>query len=144
MDKQELMDKKDSMILSELEGNSRQSVRDISRKTKIRPSTVHLRIQKLIQDGFIKCFTIRLNREKLGQTLTVFMLVSTNGNIPDSFFKSPNIVEVFGITGEYDLIIKCRFRDVGEFNRFILEFRNFPQINKTLTMVGTLRLKKEV
>jgi DNA-binding Lrp family transcriptional regulator len=138
------MDKKDMMILSELKKDSRQAVRDIARKTKLRPSTVHVRMRKLVKDGIIEKFTLKLDNKKSGENFIVFILVSTNKIIPDTFFRSHHIKEVFGITGEYDLILKCKFRDIEEFNGFVLDFRNYPQINKTLTMVATLSLKEEI
>lgn len=136
--------KKDKNILEQLKKNSRQSVRELSKKTGIRPSTVHLRIKKLIQERIIEKFTIKLNYKKLGTNFIVFILVNTNSNIPNTYFQKPCITEVFGITGEYDLILKCRFKDVEEFNSFVIELRNLPQINKTHTLVGTIMLKEEV
>jgi len=138
------MDKTDQMIIEELRKDSRQPVRDIARKAKLRPSTVHLRMKKLFKAGVIKRYTVKLDNKKAGEGFIVFILVSTSRHIPDSFFRSRNIREVFGITGEFDLIMKCKFRDIEEFNNFVLDFRNYPQINKTLTMVGTLTLKEEV
>jgi DNA-binding Lrp family transcriptional regulator len=139
-----MLDKKDLLIIEELRKNSRQAVRDIAKKTKLRPSTVHLRIQKLSKEGVIDKFTIKLDNNKAGENFIVFILVSTNKKIPDAFFSSKNIKEVFGVTGEYDLIIKCKFKDIDEFNGFVLDFRNYPQINKTVTMVGTLTLKEDI
>jgi DNA-binding Lrp family transcriptional regulator len=138
------MDKTDLLIIGELKKNSRQPVRDIAKKTKIRPSTVHLRIRKLVKDKIIEKFTVKLDSKKTDENFIVFILVSTTKNIPNSFFSNVHVKEVFGITGEYDLIIKCKFKDVEEFNRFVLEFREYPQINKTVTMVGTLTLKEDM
>ena len=138
------MDAKDRVILSELLENSRQSVREIAKKTNLRPSTVHIRIKKLQEDGLIEKFTVKLNNSKSGQNFVVFILVSTSRRIPNSFFASPSIKEVFGITGEYDLIIKCKFGDIEGFNNFVLGFRNYPQIKKTVTMVGTINIKEEL
>ena len=138
------MDKKDLLILEELKRNSRQSVRDIAKKTKLRPSTVHLRIKKLEKEGVIERFTIKLDNKKAEQNFIVFILVSTNKKIPNAFFENKHIREVFGVTGEYDLILKCKFKDIEEFNSFVLDFRNYPQISKTVTMVATLTLKEEI
>ena len=41
------MDKKDTAIIQRLQENSRASIRDIAKKTGIRPSTVHQRITRL-------------------------------------------------------------------------------------------------
>lgn len=139
-----MADKKDMAIIEELRKNSRQPVRDIAKKIKQRPSTVHMRLKKLVSEGVIERFTLKLSNKKSGENFIVFILVSTVKNIPDSFFMNNHIKEVFGITGEYDLIMKCKFQDIDEFNKFVLAFRDYPQINKTLTMVGTLTLKEEI
>jgi DNA-binding Lrp family transcriptional regulator len=138
------MDKKDTLILAELKNNSRQTVREIAKKTKLRPSTVHLRMQKLLSVGVIEKFTLKLDNKKAEENFIVFILISTNKLIPNSFFSSRHIKEVFGITGEYDLIMKCKFKDIDEFNTFVLGFRNYPQIDKTVTMVATVTLKEEL
>ena len=138
------MDKKDTAIVHELQKNSRQTVRDIAKKTKLRPSTVHLRIKKLEREGIVEKFTIKLDNKKSEQNFIVFILVSTTKNIPNTFFDNRHIKEVFGVTGEYDLILKCKFKDIEEFNKFVLDFRNYPQISKTVTMVATLTLKEEI
>jgi DNA-binding Lrp family transcriptional regulator len=139
-----IMDKTDLLILEELKKNSRQPVRDIAKKTRIRPSTVHLRIKKLVKDNIIEKFTVKLDNGKTEENFIVFILVSTTKNIPNIFFSNTHIKEVFGITGEYDLIMKCKFKDILDFNKFVLGFREYPQINKTVTMVGTLTLKEEI
>ncbi|MFH2020382.1 MAG: Lrp/AsnC family transcriptional regulator [archaeon] len=139
-----MKDKTDTAIIMQLKSDSRQPIRQIAKNIGQRPSTVHHRIKKLVEDGVIERFTIKLDNSKSGENFIVFILVSTNKIIPNSFFRSMCIKEVFGITGEYDIIMKCKFRDIEEFNKFVLDFRNYPQINKTLTMIGTLTLKEEV
>lgn len=100
----------------------------------------------MIKEGVIQKFTVKLDPEKFGQNLTVFMLVagSLNKYLDDRFMKSKNILEIHGITGEYDLLIKLRFKDMKQFNKFIIEFREkySRSISKTITMVGTVQLKE--
>jgi DNA-binding Lrp family transcriptional regulator len=140
------LDHKDLAILNLLEADARLSIRKIGTLTKIRPSTVHQRIKRMIKEGIIQKFTIKLDPEKFGENLTVFMLVagSLNKYLDDRFMKSKNILEIHGITGEYDLLIKLRFKDMKQFNKFIIEFREkySRSISKTITMVGTVQLKE--
>lgn len=140
------LDQKDLAILNLLEADARLSIRKIGTLTKIRPSTVHQRIKRMIKEGVIQKFTIKLDPEKFGENLTVFMLVagSLNKYLDDRFMKSKNILEIHGITGEYDLLIKLRFKDMKQFNKFIIEFREkySRSISKTITMVGTVQLKE--
>jgi len=140
------IDDKDLKIIEHLKQNARLSVRDLGKKTRIRPSTVHQRIKRLIDNGIIQSFTVKLDPEKIGENLTVFMLISGSLDkyLDDRLLKSKHILEIHGITGEYDLLIKLRFKDMKQFNKFIIEFRErySRSISKTITMVETVRLKE--
>ncbi len=136
------LDKNDRKILDVLKENSRLSSREVSEKTGIRPSTVHSRIQRLAKEGIIEKFSLKLNNELLGKNFVVYLFVETKENIPNKVFSNESIEEVYGVTGEYDLVIKCRFSNIIEFNKFIIEFRKLSMVGKTLTMVGTIKIKE--
>ena len=138
------LDLKDHKIINELKLNSRASVRDIAKKTGLRPSTVHQRMQKLIRNRIIEKFTLKLNNEALGENFIVFMLINAEKDIINTAFKSKHINEAFGITGEYDLILKLKFKDVREFNDYVISFRKKYNLRNTLTMVVTTVIKEEI
>lgn len=140
-------DGKDWKIIELLKQNSREPIREIAKKTKIRPSTVHQRIQKLIEGKTIEKFTIKLDNKAVGENFIVFMLVKggTTEYIDNKILHDKHVKEVFGITGEYDLLIKLKFEDVEEFHEFVLNFRkDRKEIQSTLTMVVTTNLKEEL
>ena len=120
------LDGKDHKIIEILRENARLSIRDIAKKTSIRPSTVHQRIQKLVKEGVIEKFTLKLNNKAFGEGFIAFLLITTKKNLPAVFFENKYIKEVFGVTGEYDLILKLKFKDVEEFNNYIINLRKFP------------------
>src|SRR3989344_1825890 len=137
------LDGKDIKILEILKADARLPIREIAKQTKIRPSTVHQRIQKLVESGVIEKFTIKLNDKEIGENFIVFMLVkgSTSEYVDNRFLNDRHVKEVFGVTGEYDLLIKLKFTNVEEFNGFILKFRKEnKEIQSTLTMVATANL----
>jgi len=141
------LDGKDIKILEILKADARLPIREIAKQTKIRPSTVHQRIQKLVESGVIEKFTIKLNDKEIGENFIVFMLVkgSTSEYVDNRFLNDRHVKEVFGVTGEYDLLIKLKFTNVEEFNGFILKFRKEnKEIQSTLTMVATANLKEEI
>src|SRR3989338_8565982 len=132
------IDNKDKAIIEALKQNSREPVREISKKTRIRPSTVHQRIQKLIENRTIEKFTVKLSNRQVGENFIVFMLVkgSTNDYIDSKTLNDRHVKEVFGITGEYDLMMKLKFKDVEEFHNFVLKFRkDNKDIQSTMTMI---------
>ncbi len=137
-------DDTDHKIIEVLRKNARSSIRDIAKQLKLRHSTVHVRIQKLIREKIIEKFTVKLNNKAMGENFIVFVFIATEKIIENHAFHHKNIKEVFGITGEYDLVMKCKFADIEEFNQFLLDFRKKHGLKKTLTMIGTVNLKEEL
>jgi DNA-binding Lrp family transcriptional regulator len=141
-----ILDEKDRKIIQALKDNSRMSIRKIADRTNIRPSTVHNKIRRLVDDEIIEKFTIKLNDEKIGENFNVFMFVS--GSLEKYLDKETQenrcVREAYGLTGEYDLLLKLKFRDMKDFNKFIIDFRDkyHEHITKTLTMVQTIKLKE--
>ena len=140
----EKIDKKDASIIKALKKDSRMSIRDIAKSTGTRPSTVHKRLTELKSKGVIEKFTIKLDNKQVGEDFIVFMFVNTETDLPASFFSSRNVKEAFGITGEYDLLIKLKFRDIAEFNDYVISLRKNRNIKKTLTTVATITLKEDI
>ena len=141
------LDNKDRKILEILKTDARLPIREISKQAKMRPSTVHQRMQKLMQEKIIDKFTIKLDNKAVGENFIVFMLIKggTSEYIDAKFLSNRHIKEVFGVTGEYDLLVKLKFANVEEFHDFILNFRKEKkEIQSTLTMVATTNLKEEV
>jgi len=141
------LDKKDNLIIDVLKENSRLSVRKTAKKTGVRPSTVHERIKKLVKEEVIEKFTLKLNNKAVGESFIVFMLVKggTKDYIDSSIINDKHIKEIFGVTGEYDLLLKLKFKDVEEFNDFLIKFRREQKgVRQTFTMVSTANIKEEI
>lgn len=138
------LDSKDLKIIKVLKENSRLAIRDIAKKTNIRPSTVHQRIQKLIENKVIEKFTLKLSNEAVEENFIVFMYLTTKEDLPKEFFNNRHIKEAFGITGEYDLLLKLKFKDIVEFNDFVISIRKNKSITKTITSVATVNIKEEL
>ncbi len=138
-------DKKDLMILEQLQKDSRMTVKAIGKKTGIRPSTVHKRILRLKEANVIRKFSVKVDDKAIEENFAVIMMVKTKPSalLDESVLKSRHIKEVYGITGEYDLLMKMKFRDVEEFNTFIIRFRKEQNIVNTLTFVVTARVKED-
>jgi DNA-binding Lrp family transcriptional regulator len=137
-----MLDKADFSILECLKSGSRDTIRNIAKKTRLRPSTVHQRMRSLESDGTIRNYTVNLDRKKIGLGFVAFLLIETKSRIPDSILENPHVAEVYGITGEYDLLIKLQFADIGGFNAFLLKLRENRSIRKTMTMVATVAVKE--
>jgi len=138
------LDGKDHKIIAELRKDSRAPIRNIAKATNIRPSTVHQRIQRLIRNNIIEKFTLKLNNDAVGENFIVFMLITTKKDIENAVFRQAHIKEVFGVTGEYDLLLKLKFKDVAQFNDFVIKFRKEQPVERTMTLVATTTIKEEL
>lgn len=134
-------------MLEVLRGNARASLREISTQTGLRPTTAFNRIRRLTDGGVIERFTIRVNPSAVGEDFVVFVLVS---GLPEKFadewlLKNRHVAEAYGVTGEYDLLIKLRFAGKTEFNDFIIDFRERYKrsITRTVSMIETATLKRD-
>ena len=67
---------KDKKIIGLLKEEGRASIRDIAKKTNLRPSTVHQRLRKLQDDQVIEKFTVKLNNDAVEENFIVFILVN--------------------------------------------------------------------
>ena len=145
MEEDEFLDKKDMAIIDYLKQNSRQSTYQISKKIGIPIPTVHNRIKKLEKEGIIKQYSLVLDQKKIGNTITVYILVHYNISVwkkeADRYLLGkylsalPNIVEIKYITGRFDILLKFYVKDMEMLNNIIMkDLRKIPGIGQTETI----------
>ena len=96
------------------------------------------------KDGVIEKFTVKLDNRAVDENFIVFMNITTTQDLPGTFFKDPHIKEAFGMTGEYDLMLKLKFSGIEAFNDYLITLRKRKDIIKTITTVATINLKEEI
>ena len=143
----ELLDKKDIQILRITQRNSKITTREIARQLNIPVTTVFTRIKKLEQKGIIKEYRAILNEKKLGKGTTAFILASfsyrtqnkellSQRELAREIAKFPEVQEVHIITGDWDLLIKVKAKNVEAIGKFVIDkLRLIKGIEKTLTCV---------
>ena len=146
-----MIDGKDKLILAELKKNSRKSITDIGKKIKVPRVTVHDRINKMIDNGIIKSFTVIPDYYKLGLTCKVFIFVSFRADadisqkeLANRIAKLSGVFEVHIISGEYDLLLKVRGASLDEIGKLVVEkIRQMKGVGKTLTFACFETIKEE-
>ena len=148
-----MLDKIDFKILDALKQDSKVSMREISRKIGVAASTVHDRIRALKKERVIKRYTGDIDNDKIGKSLTAYMLLSfdsgeiqkhniTDHKVTDDLAKHPAIEEVCSITGRSDLFIKVNVKDMKELDEVTVKFiRQAIGVSRTETMVVMYRGK---
>ncbi|RLG51846.1 MAG: Lrp/AsnC family transcriptional regulator [Thermoproteota archaeon] len=136
------MDSKDLRILKLIQENCKLTVRELARLVKSPATTVHSRIKKLEREGVIKGYKAIVDAGKVGFRTTAFILVSFSYNglsqreVARKIAGIPEVQEVHIITGDWDMILKVKVRDVEELGRLVIDkLRTIEGVEKTLTCV---------
>jgi Lrp/AsnC family transcriptional regulator for asnA, asnC and gidA len=117
------LDEVDRAILSSLRGDARISLRDMSRMSGISDATIQFRLKRMKANGVIDRFTIMANPAATGYLVTAIILVQTDNERHDQVVEAlaevPEITEVYGVLGEYDLFLKVWSRSLDGLNAII-------------------------
>lgn len=137
---------KDLEILGMLQKDGKQSLKEMAKKAGIPITTVYDKIRKFEAEGVIKKYTAVLDGRKLGRPLTAFVFVSIKYHFPDEakplsqreiarkIAQIPNVQEVHIITGDWDLLLKVKGRDMEDISSFIVDkLRAIKGVDRTFT-----------
>ncbi|MBS7615803.1 Lrp/AsnC family transcriptional regulator [Candidatus Bathyarchaeota archaeon] len=142
------LDEKDLAILNLLQKNCRMTAKEIAKKINSPVTTVFAKIKRMEQQEIIKEYRAILDHKKLGFGVTAFILASVsygtrNKNeetslsqrvIAEQISKFPEVQEVHIISGDWDILIKVKDRDVDAIGKFVVDkLRTVKGIEKTLT-----------
>ncbi len=139
IDRDMMLDEVDKRILEVLEKDSRTPLRKISKQVKIPPSTVYGRIKRLRKRGVVRRFVAILNPKALGFLVLAFVLIKARAGmcstVTEGLKEYPEILEIYEVTGDYDIIIKVIMRSYEELNTFLDKIGGIEGIESTCTMV---------
>lgn len=142
------LDETDYRILELLFKDARSSFRDIASSLKVSPSTVFFRVKKLEEQGVLQGFVPVLDFEKLGFGVTVAINVKAKGGkleeVEKEIARSPNVIAVYDVTGEWDVLVIAKFKNMRELNTFVKKMLSSPHIEHTLTSTVLNRVKENL
>jgi len=122
----------DLAILRELQRNSRASYSKVSKSTGIPQSTVHDKIKKLREKGVIKQYSIILDDAKIGQGDIAIIGVETGAklykDVAENLCQLDEVVEVYGTTAEFDLMLKIRATSRERLAQLLSEIRRIEGV----------------
>jgi Lrp/AsnC family leucine-responsive transcriptional regulator len=111
----------DSKILSLLHENARMPVAEIGRTIAMTQPAVTERIRKLEEQGIIAGYKAVLSPKKLGKDVTAFVLFKTSNCLDFQEFcsQSPDVIELYRISGEYNFMMKIITESMESFTAFL-------------------------
>lgn len=118
------VDQMDRKILRALQLDASLSQRDLADKVGMSQSACWRRLKALRDSGVINGQTIRIDPQRVGLGLTVFVMVRTKHHSSDwlRLFRQkisaiPNVIDFYRIAGEYDYMFKVMAKDMNDFDR---------------------------
>ncbi len=145
--KKKKIDGRDEKLLKLLQQDSKQSIADLSKSLGIGISSVHARMKTLKETGVIKQYTAIIDPHEVNRGTLAFILVTVRYRAPgkkgvlsqrefcEQIAVHPLVQGVYVLSGEYDVLLKVRAKNIGEMNKFIVDFlRELPEVDRTLTM----------
>jgi len=140
------MDTIDRRLLIELLRDARSSLRRLSEEMNVSPATLHNRLTRLVQEGIIKGFTALIDYSKLGYTLSAVIMAKVDGKHLVEFERevanADNVVAVYDVVGEYDVVLIAKFRSVEDLDAFLKQLLKNPKVERTYTSI-VLNVVKE-
>ena len=120
------LDTLDARILRVLQADGRISNLKLAEAVHLSPTAVLERVKRLTREGYILGYEAKLNPEKLGVGMLVFieiLLDRTVHDVMDNFKAAvqarPEILECHLVAGGFDYLLKTRVASMSAYREFI-------------------------
>lgn len=135
---QQHLDRIDVEILRILQVDSTKAIKDIAKEVGLSATPTYERIKRLENDGIIKKYIAVLDGIKIGLDITVFCNVTLKEQNKESLqsfenevAKIPEVLEVIGLSGNYDYMLKIVSPNIHAYNDFLMNvFSTIPNIGQ--------------
>ena len=122
----------------------------IAKKLKEPSTTIHYNIKKLEKEGDIKAYKAVFDYKKIGEGHCTFVLVNVSpekyGDPEDvvrELAKNPRVESIDIVTGEYELIMKLRSKDVDDYYEFMKHVIKKYKFSKVISITSLKQIKTE-
>ena len=132
------MDKLDIEILKLLSTNARMSLKQISEAVGITSPAVKTRIRKMEEDKIIRGYHVDLDTKSAGFMVTAFINVAVDAvrkqEFDDFIQNCPNVIECYGITGNYFALMKALFKSTMELDNFLHFIQKYGETSTNIVL----------
>ena len=134
-----ILDELDQKIIAELTINARISVPKLAKILGVARGTVQTRLDRLINSGIIKGFTILLHDGTHENMLRAFTLIELGNrnvrNTISSIKRIPGLVSVSNTNGKWDLIAEIAASKISDLNSMISHIRQLDGVVKSESFI---------
>jgi Lrp/AsnC family transcriptional regulator for asnA, asnC and gidA len=113
----------DLKIVKCLTDDARSTYKKIAEEAGVSEATVKNRIDKLMEEGIIKKFTVIMDYHKLGRAIKAFIGLKIQPaklqEIVEDIQKNPDVHVLYRTSGDVDLLIEVIFEQMEDLNKFL-------------------------
>jgi Lrp/AsnC family leucine-responsive transcriptional regulator len=137
------IDRIDRRILAELQINGKISNVELAKMVGLSPSPCLERVRRLEAQGYIESYNARLNPEKLGAAMLVFVEITLTKTSVDIFAEfsaavqeHEDIQECHLVSGNFDFLLKTRVADMSSYRKLLGDtLLRLPGVSESRTYV---------
>ena len=144
------LDRIDRKILVELQKDGRLSNVELAKRVGLSPTPCLERVRKLELDKFILSYNARVDPNKVGAALLVFVEITLSKTSPEDFDefskavqKSDEILECHLVSGSFDFLLKTRVANMAAYRELLGEtLLRLPSVRESRTYVVMEEVKQ--
>jgi Lrp/AsnC family leucine-responsive transcriptional regulator len=133
-------DNLDWKILALLQQNARLTNTEIGKQVGLSPPAVTARIRRLEDGGVIEGYAARINPKALGRDISALMRLraphAALARCLKAFDRTPEILEVYRITGEDCFVAKGTFARMADLERTIDVLSEFGSVTTSIILAS--------
>ncbi|NQX28787.1 Lrp/AsnC family transcriptional regulator [Microbacteriaceae bacterium VKM Ac-2854] len=122
------LDDLDRRLLAALRSDGRESVAALARRLDVTRATVTSRLDRLVADGVVVGFTVRVREEHDPQSIRAISLIEVEGRATDAVIRKlrgfPEIESLHTTNGGWDLVAELRTESLADFDRLLGRIRS--------------------
>jgi DNA-binding Lrp family transcriptional regulator len=126
------LDEVDRRLIAALRIDGRAPVSSLAAQLGMTRVTVKKRLDRLIEDGVVLGFTVRVHDETAGDDVRAICLIEVTGKntlkVIGDLRGFPQIEALYSTNGGWDLIAEIHTRSLAEFDRLLIEIRSIDGI----------------
>jgi DNA-binding Lrp family transcriptional regulator len=129
----------DAELINALLADGRASLRSLAEELDVSVTTVSNHLSDLEGDGVIRGYAPVIDYEEVGYDVTAIIQLKVEGDalpdITDRLEDRKQVVSVYEVTGDYDIIAVAKFEDTDDMNDEIKTVLTDPDVNESNTSV---------
>ena len=141
------LDDTDRRLLAVLLEDARISQRGLAQRIGVAQGTITNRLRRLEELGVIKGYTVLLEPESIGWTMTVITgLRIEKGsmiNVQQNIAADPRVFAVYDVTGDYDSMVLARVRSRKDLDDLTMTVFTLKGVQRSFTQVVLNTVKED-